>query len=99
MISKNESIAKKGAAGGDKGDDSKRNYSFLIYNISICVYNIIRPFFRKGWLHHFIGIVEDIDKLLEDVEEPNQDWRARYIILIKVCMGAFQLHIRRRQEA
>lgn len=77
VIAKEEGQAKKGGAAGDKDDENKKNYSFLIYNISVCVYNIIRPFFRKGWLHHFLQIVEDIDKLLESVKEPNEDWRAR----------------------
>lgn len=77
VISKDEGQAKKGGAAGDKDDENKKNYSFLIYNISVCVYNIIRPFFRKGWLNYFLQIVEDIDKLLESVKEPNEDWRAR----------------------
>lgn len=77
VISKDDGQPKKGATSGDKDDENKKNYSFLIYNISVCVYNIIRPFFRKGWLHHFLQIVEDIDKLLENVKEPNEDWRAR----------------------
>ena len=80
IISKSEDgqPGKKGPSGaGDKAEESKKNYSFLIYNISICVYNIIRPFFRKGWLLHFLDIVEEVDRLLESVGEPNNDWRAR----------------------
>ena len=80
IITKSEEpqTGKKGAAGGgDKAEENKKNYSFLIYNISVCVYNIIRPFFRRGWLWHFLDIVEEIDKLLESVSEPNNDWRAR----------------------
>jgi hypothetical protein len=78
VITKEEAAGKKPAGGaGDKGLENKKNYSFLIYNISVCVYNIIRPFFRKGWLNYFLNIVEEIDALLDTVEEPNQDWRAR----------------------
>lgn len=75
IISNEQSTGKKG--GGEKVDEKTKSYSFLIYNISVCVYNIIRPFFRKGWLNHFLKIVQQVDDLLAGVEEPNQDWRAR----------------------
>jgi hypothetical protein len=73
-----------------KNEDTKQNYSFLIYNISICVYNIIRPFFRKGWLNRYLDVIEEVDKLLESVKEPNHDWRTRYAFsLIPGLLGSF----------
>lgn len=93
IISSEQAGSKKGGGDSSKADEKTKNYSFLIYNISVCVYNIIRPFFRKGWLNHFLKIVQQVDDLLAGVEEPNQDWRARYFWFIKIFMGALQLFV------
>jgi hypothetical protein len=86
IIAKGEETGgKKGGSAAAGAEETRRNYSFLIYNISLCVYNIVRPFFRKGWLNHFLDIIEEIDKLLESVEEPNYDWRARFAWVLFNC--------------
>jgi len=50
----------------------------LVYNASLCVYNIIRPFFRTGWKLHFVDILTKVDQLLADVQEPNIIWKTRF---------------------
>jgi hypothetical protein len=58
--------------------ENKQKYNFLVYNASLCVYNIIRPFFRTGWKLYFVDILTRVDTLLEEVQEPNIIWRTRF---------------------
>lgn len=69
-----------------KNPETKKKYSFLIYNISVCVYNIIRPFFRKGWLKPFLQIIQEVDKLLEEAQEPDINWKTRFSWIFFNCM-------------
>ena len=62
--------------------ENKTKYSFLIYNTSVCVYEIIRPFLKENWQKNFVEIVEKIDKLFEEVEESDYNWRFRYTLLL-----------------
>ena len=43
----------KGAA----QDNSKQKYSFLIYNVSTCIYKIIRFMLKTNWQKNFTEVV------------------------------------------
>ena len=62
--------------------ENKTKYSFLIYNMSVCVYEIIRPFLKENWQKNFVEIVDKIDKLFEEIEETDYNWRFRYTLLL-----------------
>lgn len=57
-------------------------YSFLIYNASVCVYNIIRFMLKPQWTKYFTDIIRTIDSLFDEVDEPDYNWRCRYTILL-----------------
>lgn len=61
-----------GGAGDVKGkdpkgnqDNSKQKYAFLIYNVSTCIYKIIRFMLKSNWQKSFTDIVERICKLFD----------------------------------
>lgn len=66
--------------------EDKQKYAFLIYNASICVYEIIRPLLKENWQRHFIEIVEKIDKLFDDCDEPDYNWRCRFTLMLFQCL-------------
>lgn len=66
--------------------DGKPKYGFLIYNASICVYEIIRPLLRMNWQKHFVDIVEKIDKLFDEVDESDYNWRSRFTLVLFQCL-------------
>lgn len=42
--------------------NSDRNkYSFLIYNSSVCVYNIIRFMIKSNWAKYFTEVIKTLD--------------------------------------
>lgn len=63
-------------------DTNKLKYSFLIYNTSVCVYNILRPLLKPLWARNFMDIIEKIDKLFDDVDETDFNWRCRFTLLL-----------------
>ena len=67
-------------------NDNRIKYSFLIYNASICVYEIIRPMLKPSWQKFFVEILERLDKMFDDVEEPDYNWRCRFTWLLFYCM-------------
>lgn len=66
--------------------EDKQKYSFLIYNASICVHEIIRPLMKENWQRHFVEIVEKIDKMFEDCDEPDYNWRCRFTLMLFQCL-------------
>ena len=66
--------------------ENKSKYAFLIYNSSLCVYNIIRSMIKRDWVKNFVEFAEKIDKLFDEVEEPDFNWRCRYSWLLFHCL-------------
>lgn len=65
---------------------NKQKYAFLIYNTSICVYNIIRHMVKKDWVHNFIEFAEKLDKLFEEVKEQDFLWKTRFSWVYFQCL-------------
>lgn len=55
----------------------KIKYSFLIYNASICVYNIVRFMIKPNWAKYFTDVIKALDTLFDEVDEPDFNWRSR----------------------
>ena len=58
-------------------NSDKNKYSFLIYNASICVYNIIRFLIKTNWSKYFTEVMKTLDTLFDEVDEPDFNWRCR----------------------
>lgn len=58
--------------------DSKQKYSFLIYNCSVCFYQIIRPMLRPNWSNYFVETVDRIVSLFDEIDEIDFNWRCKY---------------------
>lgn len=67
-------------------DNNKVKYGFLIYNASTCLYKIIRFMLKSNWLKNFTDIVERIYKLFEEVDEPDQNWKCRFMLILFQCL-------------
>ncbi|EAR90704.2 hypothetical protein TTHERM_00705200 (macronuclear) [Tetrahymena thermophila SB210] len=67
-------------------NSDKNKYSFLIYNASVCVYNIIRFMIKQNWSKYFTDVVKTLDQLFDDVDEPDYNWRCRYTWILFQCL-------------
>lgn len=67
-------------------NENKIKYSFLIYNISLGLYEIIRPMFRPMWSNHFQELLEKIDKLFEEIDEVDFNWRCKLTLILFQCL-------------
>ena len=76
----------KGGKEAKSEGNSKSKYSFLIYNASTCLYKITRFFLRQNWMKNFSDVYERIYKLLEEVDEPDQNWRCRFTLVLFECL-------------
>jgi len=65
---------------------NKQKYQFLAYNTSICAYEICRPIFRPQWQKQFLEYIEKIEKLLEEINDPDQEWRSRFSLTLFQCL-------------
>lgn len=66
--------------------NNKTKYAFLIYNASNCVYKIIRFMMKPNCQKNFADIVERVYKLLEEVDEPDHNWRCRFTWVLYQCL-------------
>lgn len=67
-------------------NENKQKYAFLIYNTSQCVYNIVRNMIKFNWVKNFTEFVEKLDKLFDEVDDPDYNWRCRYSWLLFYCL-------------
>jgi len=65
---------------------NKTKYAFLVYNTSLCVYQIIRSYIKRDWIKNFIEFAEKIDRLFDEVDEPDFNWRCRFSWILYQCL-------------
>lgn len=41
---------------------------------------------KSNWLKNFTDIVERIYKLFEEVDEPDQNWKCRFMLILFQCL-------------
>lgn len=75
--------------------DNIAKYSFLVFNCSVCLYEIIRPILREHWSNHFTHIVSQIAHLFQKVQERDVNWRVKFSLLYFQCLYDSQ----RKEEA
>lgn len=59
--------------------ENKQKYTFLIYNTSVAVWNILRPILLPGFSKSFIENLEKISAMLEEIDDIDISWRIRYL--------------------
>jgi hypothetical protein len=68
------------------------SYHFLVYNASVIMWKIIRPFSRPNYCHLYSNMLQHIIKALDEVKETDYQWRlSLMIILIKSQLANNQL--------
>ncbi|NXC45008.1 CFA46 protein, partial [Penelope pileata] len=60
-------------------------YYFLIYNASVLYWQHVRPYLRPGFRNYLIPSLSQIVKALNQVEEPDAEWRAELMINLLEC--------------
>jgi hypothetical protein len=50
------------------------------------VYNILRFTIKAGWANNYKLIVEELSKLMNDVIDPDFDWRCRFDWILFRCL-------------
>jgi hypothetical protein len=83
-------IKKKGSPKQKEGPSSgcpnyRQKYWFLIYNCSLCLYNIMRDYFREGYLQHFRDPVRLVKELLQENVGQEFDWLGRFTWVLFNC--------------
>ena len=53
---------------------------YLVFNASILYWQLLRPFMKTGYLRCLAPSLQLICKQLEDVQEPDVEWRAQLIL-------------------
>lgn len=79
-------VAKGKDSKGGNPDSGKGKYSFLVYNASTCLYKITRFILRQHFIKNFTDIYERIYKLLEEFDEPDQNWRCQFTLILFQCL-------------
>lgn len=59
--------------------ENKQKYTFLIYNTSVAVWNILRPILLPGFSKSFTENLEKISAMLEEIDDIDVSWRVRYL--------------------
>lgn len=59
--------------------ENKQKYTFLVYNTSLAVWNILRPMMLSGFAKSFTENLEKISALLEEIDDFDVAWRVRYL--------------------
>jgi len=57
----------------------------MIYNISQIIFEIMRDYFRDGFLKNFTFLIERIYQLLENNVEGEYDWKGQFSWILFNC--------------
>lgn len=56
---------------------NKQKYQFLVYNASIAMWKIIRPYVKLNWAGNVADILDKLSALTEESDDIDIDWRCR----------------------
>ncbi|CAG9330246.1 unnamed protein product [Blepharisma stoltei] len=65
--------------------ENKPKYQFLVYNISVSAWKILRPMLLAGISKSFIDAFEKISSLLEEIDDQDTAWRIRFMQALANC--------------
>ncbi|XP_050567907.1 cilia- and flagella-associated protein 46 [Cygnus atratus] len=63
-----------------------RRYYFLIYNASVLYWQFVRPYLKPGFRCYLVPSLSQIVKALNQIEEPDGEWRAELMINLLECL-------------
>ncbi|XP_050831933.1 cilia- and flagella-associated protein 46 [Serinus canaria] len=63
----------------------ERRYFFLVYNASVLYWQLVRPFLKPGFRYCLIPSLSQIVTALNQIEEPDNEWRAELMINLLEC--------------
>ncbi len=58
---------------------NKAKYQFLVYNASITMWRIVRPYVKLVWGANVTDILEKLSALVEEADDVDVDWRCRLL--------------------
>ena len=64
----------------------KSKYSFLIYNASTTLFRVTRFMLRPGWQRYFTEIYDRVYRNLDELEEPDHNWKCRFCMILYQCL-------------
>lgn len=70
-------------------------YYFLVYNASIILWRITRPFQIPGYYHLYTNTIQHVVKSLEEIKENDFSWRLKMMRLLIKC----QLYSNQKEDA
>jgi hypothetical protein len=65
--------------------ENKQKYAGLVYNASICCYNILKSYYKPNFAKHFWDVMEKISMLLEELDDVDFNWRIRFLLKLAQC--------------
>jgi hypothetical protein len=65
--------------------ENKQKYAGLVYNASICCYNILKTFYKPNFAKHFWEVMEKVSALLEELDDVDFNWRIRFLLKLAQC--------------
>ena len=67
-------------------EKSRKKYSFMVYNISKVIYQMVRMYFRPGHLKEFTEMVNVVNQTLASQVEDEYDWNGFFTWLLFYCL-------------
>eukprot|EP01022_Parablepharisma_sp_SALTPOND_P012569 TRINITY_DN161_c0_g1_i1.p1 TRINITY_DN161_c0_g1~~TRINITY_DN161_c0_g1_i1.p1 ORF type:complete len:1999 (+),score=278.18 TRINITY_DN161_c0_g1_i1:82-5997(+) len=58
---------------------NKQKYQFLVYNASIAMWRILRPYIKSTWGANTTEILEKLTAIIEESDDIDVDWRCRLL--------------------
>lgn len=77
---------------------NNRKYDFMTYNISRVIYQILKNFFRPGYLAEFATLVEMINANLKVTQEKDYDWKGFFSWLFVYCVKDLEERNQKQSE-
>ncbi|KAL0964286.1 hypothetical protein UPYG_G00321810 [Umbra pygmaea] len=64
----------------------KPRYHFIVYNASVHYFHTVRLLLRPGPRQHLVPTLTQVVKALEEVEDPDYNWRAQLMLQLVQCL-------------
>ena len=65
---------------------NENRYNFVVYNVSITLWNIVQPFLRENRAKHFLPEMQRTCDALEAVKLKDKDWLIMFLSATAFCL-------------
>lgn len=67
--------------------ENRGRYDFLVYNVSLRLYELVRPFLRKGVAARFASDMQKVSTALLVLPQADKDWNVTFLSACAYCLN------------